>query len=229
MKNYVVIGLGNFGMNIAKTLVEHDCEVLGIDSEKENVQKAMDFITHAIVGDASNRSVLRALAVKDFDAAIVSIGQEMGASILISMYLKELEIPKIIVRAISEDHEKILEQLGVDDIIFPEKDMAIKLGKILSMKNTLDYLPLSEDYLIMEIEAPKSFIGKTLMELQITKKYNCQVLGIKYPETKENGAHVSDSAYNTKMAPSGEDSVPEKSILIVIGKNTDIEGLQKVK
>ena len=229
MKNYVVIGLGNFGINMAKTLMENDCEVLGIDIEKEHVQKAVDIVSHAIIGDATNKNVLRSLEVKDFDGAVVSIGQEMGASILISLYLKEIGIKRIVVRAISEDHVKILEKLGVTDIVFPEKDMAIKLGKLLSMKNTLDYLPLSDEYAILEISPPKNFIGKKLKELQITTRYGCQVLGIKFPEINNDIDEDLEKKFVTKMAPSGEDLIPEGSVLIVIGKQEDIEKLQRAR
>src|SRR4030042_4825657 len=108
MKKFIVIGLGNFGLNLSQTLIENGCEVLGIDANKTMVHRAKDMITHAITGDATDKSVLTSLPIKDFDGAVVSIGQELAASILISLYLKEIGIKRIIVRAISEDHEKIL-------------------------------------------------------------------------------------------------------------------------
>ncbi len=226
MQNFVVIGLGNFGLNVAMTLMENDCEVLGIDKDKANVQRAMENLSHAIIGDASDRAVLRALEVKDFDGAVVSIGQELTASILISLYLKELGIKRIVVRAISEDHVKVLEKLGVSDIIFPEKDMAVRLGKLLSMKNTFDYLALDDEYVILEVTTPKPFIGKTLRGLQIMSRYNCQILGVKYPDP---GANVigKDEPHKTRMAPAADDIIPDNSILIVLGKQEDIEKLQQ--
>jgi trk system potassium uptake protein len=227
MKKFLVIGLGNFGMSVAKSLMEGNCEVLGIDMDKENVQRAKDFLSHAIVGDASNRSVLTSLPIKDFDGAIVSIGQEMGPSILISLFLKEISIEHIIVRAISDDHVKVLELLGISEIVFPERDIALRLGKKLSMKNALDYLPLTEDYAILEVTPPHSFTGKTLRELEISAKYGCQVLGIRYPSPPGNKPKKGGNGYTTKMAPAGNAVIQEKSVMIVLGKQEDIERLQR--
>ncbi|HPO46939.1 MAG TPA: TrkA family potassium uptake protein, partial [Spirochaetota bacterium] len=141
MKKFFIIGLGNFGLNIALTLVENDCEVLGMDSNREVVQRARDFISHAIIGDASNKEVLESLALRDFDGAVISIGQDMGASILIALYIKEIGIPRVIVRAISEDHGKILKLIGVTDVIFPERDMAIRVANKLAD----GHVPFGED------------------------------------------------------------------------------------
>ena len=224
----IVIGLGNFGLNTAKTLSMNGAEVLGIDTDKDTVQRAKDFITHAVIGDASNRSVLMSLSLREFDAAVVSIGQEMAESILISLYLKEIGVRRIFVRAISEDHEKILRMIGVSDIIFPEKDMAIRVGNILSMKNTLDYLPLTEDYAIMEVNPPKGFIGKSLKELEITNQYGCYVLGIRFPESSVNYINGSDNQIKTRMAPQATDIIPAGCVLIMLGKNKDIEKIQNL-
>ncbi|MBN1532521.1 MAG: TrkA family potassium uptake protein [Spirochaetes bacterium] len=229
MKKFLVIGLGNFGMSVAKSLMEGNCEVLGIDMEKENVQRAKDFLSHAIVGDASNRSVLSSLPIRDFDGGIVSIGQEMGPSILISLYLKEMGIENIIVRAISDDHVKVLELLGISEIVFPERDIARRLGKKLSMKNALDYLPLTEEYAILEVNPPHSFINKTLRDLAISAKYGCQVLGIRYPAVPGVKTKRTGNGYITKMAPSGNDVIQENSVMIVLGKQEDIERLQRLR
>jgi len=229
MKKFLVVGLGNFGMNVSKSLMESNCEVLGIDKDKDNVQRAKDILSHALVGDASNRSVIMSLPVKDFDGAIVSIGQEMGPSILISLYLQEMGIRHIVARAISEDHVKVLELLGITEIIFPERDIAIRLGKKLSMKNALDYLPLTEDYIILEVTPPQSFRGKNLKELEISAKYSCQVLGIRYPAPAGKKRAKTGNGYITKMAPSGNDTVEEGSIMIVLGKMVDVEKLQRQK
>lgn len=219
MKKFIIIGLGNFGYNIAKTLVENDCEVLGIDNNHDTVDKAKEHITHAIIGDASNKEVLESLSIKDFDGAVVSVGQDMGMSILITLYLKEIGIPKIIVRAITEDHGKILNMLGVSEVSFPEKDMAIRMGYKLSMKNALDYLPIGVDYGIVEVSTPNSFVGKNLKELAINSRFGCQVIGIK-------GAGIKSAI---KIAPSADEPLPKDSIMIVLGKEDDIEKLQSVE
>lgn len=229
MKKFFVIGLGNFGFNIAQTLVENDCEVLGMDTNKDTVQMAKDHITHAIIGDASNKEVLESLAISDFDAAIISIGQDMTSSILISLYLREIGIPRIIVRAISEDHGKILNLIGVDDVVFPERDMAIRIANRLSLKNAMDYLPLSEEYGILEVDAPKSFFNKTLKELKISTKFGCQVIGLKNPGMNGDKYDLSGKNVDIKIAPTGDDVVKPNTILIVVGKLTDIERLQNTK
>ncbi len=226
MKKYAIIGLGNFGLNIARSLMENGCEVLGIDLMKETVDKAKDYLTHAIVANPSNKSILESMGISDYDGVIVSIGQEMASSILISLYLKELNAKKIIVRAISEDHEKILEKLGVDDVIFPEKDMAIRIGKTISMKNALDYLPLTDEYSIIEMPPPAEFIGKSLRELNIAAKYKCQVIGMKYNLNQGDG---ESEEVKTIIAPSADEVIEKNYILIILGKLKFLNALEKIQ
>jgi trk system potassium uptake protein TrkA len=225
MKKFIVIGLGNFGMTIAKTLMDNNCEVLGIDPDRDTVQKAKDIITHAVMGDASNRTTLDALSLDDFNCAIVSIGQDLAPSILIALHLKEAGMNRIVARAVSEDHVKILKMIGVSDIIFPERDSAVRTGKMLSMKSALDYLPLVDDYAILEVNSPRSFIGKPLRDLKIGSRFGCQVLGI-----KENAGATNiigpDDPGKIKIAPIADDIVPENSVLIVLGRIYDIERMQ---
>ncbi len=225
MKKYFVIGLGNFGFNIAKALEENGCEVLGMDVDKDLVQRAKDFISHAIIGDASDREVLESLAISDFDGAVISIGQDMAASILIALYLKEIGMQKIIVRAISEDHGKILTLIGVDTVVFPERDMAIRLASKLALKNAMDYLPLTEEYGILEVIPPKSFINKSLKELKLSTRFGCQVIGLKY-YTNGDYNDVTEKNAQIKIAPTADDIINEHSIMVVIGKLSDIERLQ---
>lgn len=227
MKKFVVIGLGNFGFTLARNLIENGCEVLGIDQSRDAVSEAKEFLTHVIIGDASKREVLEALSLKDFDGAVVSIGQKMEPSILISLYLKEIGLRRIIVRAITEDHGKILSQIGVTDVIFPERDMALRLARTLAMKNVVDYLPLGEDYGIIEIVPPKKFFGKTLKELRIPNTYNCQVIGLKY-FIGEQSRHLDDRNTKVKMAPSADDVISEGMMMIMIGKYDDLAKVQSL-
>lgn len=227
MKKFVVIGLGNFGLTLAKSLIENGCEVLGIDQSRDTVNNAKEFLTHVIIGDASKREVLEALSLKDFDGAVVSIGQNMEPSILISLYLKEIGLTRIIVRAITEDHGKILTQIGVSDVIFPERDMALRLARTLAMKNVVDYLPLGEDYGIIEIVPPKKFFGKTLKELRIPNTYNCQVIGLKY-FSSEQSRLLDDRNTHVKMAPSADDIIREGIMMIMIGKYEDLAKIQSL-
>ncbi len=228
MKKFITIGLGNFGLSIAKTLEENGCEVLGIDPSEQVVEKSKHIISHAVIGDASDKDVLVSLKIKNFDGAIVSLGQEIEPSILISLYLKEIGLKKIMVRAISDDHAKILTQIGVDEVIFPERDMAIRMANRLSLKNAIDFLPLGDDYGIIEILPPKSFLGKSLKELQITTKFNCQVIAIKSLSGKNNtGFATSFSSIN--IPPRADDIIFENSGIIIIGDYKNIEKIQALK
>ncbi len=226
MKKYITIGLGNFGLSLAKQLEENGCEVLGIDMERDIVEQAKDYLSHCVIADASNRDVLQGLKIKRFDGAIISIGQDMAPSVLISLYLIELGLKNVIVRALSEDHGKILNKIGVTEIIYPETEIAIKLANRLSMKNAVDYLPLIDEHGILEINAPKSFIKKDLKELNISGKYHCQVIAIKY--SSSIGRREADSVYEIKIPPAAEDIVEENCLLVLIGKLSDIEKIQKL-
>jgi trk system potassium uptake protein TrkA len=225
MKKFIVIGLGNFGLNLAATLVENDCEVLGMDIDREVVQKAKDIISHAIIGDASNKEVLESLAIRDFDGAVISIGQDQAPSTLVALYIKEIGIPRIVVRALSEDHGKILRMIGVSDVIFPEKDMAVRVANRLALKNALDYLPISAEYGIVEVNAPKSFAGKSLKDLKISTSYGCQVIALRNPVKKAGTSGLT----TLKIAPTALDIIQEGSVMIVVGKHEDIEKIQSLE
>ncbi len=227
MKKFFVVGLGNFGFNISRTLVENDCEVLGIDSNREVVQHAKDFISHAVIGDASDRSVLESLKIADFDAAVVSLGQDMASSILIALHLKELKVPRIVVRAVSEEHGKVLKMIGVDDVVYPEKDMAVRVASRLAMRNAIDYLPISDEYAIVEVEPPGSFIDRSLKELMIASKFSCQVIGLKSPGRSGDADDLSGKNLDFKIAPSADDVIRRGTVMVILGKVQDIERLRK--
>ena len=225
MKKFIVIGLGNFGLNLAKVLTENGCEVLGVDSNKDSVEKAKDIIDHAIIADATIKEVLLSLPLRDFDAAVISTGQEMAKSVLISFYMKEIGIKHIITRAISDDHGEILKKIGVDTVVFPEKDMAIRIANRLSLKNALDYLPLGDDYGISEIRPPSSFFGKTLKDIQIPNRFNCQVIAIREKSKSANGEF---NQKNFLIAPRAESMITADSSLVLIGRNIDIDKIQNL-
>lgn len=228
MKKFIVIGLGNFGFSLAKKLEENGCEVLGIDISHELVEHVKDYISHAIIGDATSKDLLVSLMLKDFDGAIISIGQDMSPSTLISLYLKEIGVKKIIVRAVTDDHGKILQKIGVTEVLYPETEMAEKLANRLSLKNALDYLPLTEEHGILEVIPPRSFIGKNLKELQISVRFKCQVIAIKHLK-KETDHNVQHSGKTIKIPPTADDIISENSVMVIIGKLTDIEKIQSLQ
>ncbi|MFW6366861.1 MAG: potassium channel family protein [Spirochaetota bacterium] len=226
MRNIMIIGLGNFGYNIARTLYQNSFDVLCIDSREDVVNMYKDSLGYVISLDATQKDQLDSLQLDNYETAIISIGQDITASILISLHLKELGIPRIITRAISEDHGKVLEKIGVDEIIYPELDTALKIAHKLMMKNVADYLPLGVEFGIVEIAPPPSFVGKSLAELDITKRFACQVIGIR---SYEGILSTDEEASHTKIAPQASDRIEHGNKIIVLGKNSDIQRLHKAR
>lgn len=159
MKNYVVIGLGRFGSAIARQLCSLGAEVLALDVRSELVQQVANEVTHAVVGDAQDKEVLRALGVRNFDCAIIAIGDDLAASVLTTMNLKELGVPYIVCKAHDETHRRVLEKLGVDRVVIPEQEHGQRLARSLYSHNVLDYIELSAEYGILEVP-PRGVAGK---------------------------------------------------------------------
>ncbi|MBN2160201.1 MAG: TrkA family potassium uptake protein [Spirochaetes bacterium] len=228
MQKYTVIGLGNFGSHIAKSLREYGSEVTGIDINKERLLEVREHLNHAITGDATDMSFLQTISLKNMDGVLVSVGRDMGALILILLALKELDLKKVIACAYSENHCRAIERLGVSDVIFPDRDTAIRVGKTLSMRNVLDYIPLTGDYVVMNIHPPKSFIGKNIRDLQIGARFQCQILGIKYLQGNAKWNAESPEWENMKIAPTADDIIPEHSVLLFLGKKSDLLRIQQL-
>ncbi len=206
-------------MNAAKTLYENKCDLLCIDSDKEIVAKAKEFFPFVVMGDCRNKEVLQSLNIGEFEIVIVTISGDMASSILVSLYLMELNVKRVIARALSDDHAKVLSKIGISEILFPEKDTAVRLANKISFRNVVDYLPLSNDYGIVEINPPQSFKNKSLMELKIANRFNCQIIGI-----RELDAEGKESAL--KIPPRADDVIPSNSVLIIIGKNDNIDSIK---
>jgi len=209
---FAVIGLGSFGSNIAKTLYEKGNEVLAVDEDKEKIEEVKNFVSHAVHMDAADKENLQALGIKDMDVVIVSLGPEMEASILTVLYLNEIQTKRIVAKALTEDHAKILESVGATEVIYPEKDMAIKTALKLSCPNVLEYLPLISGLGIQEIAPPEKFIGKNLRELDLTNKFGIQVIAIKelIPE-------------KTTFVPTADFVLKDSDILVIMGEEKQLE------
>ena len=217
MGNFAVIGLGSFGHFTARFLSERGMEVLGIDLDEQQVEHIKQYVQKAVIADATNKDVLDQLGVQDMDAVIVSVGDKIDMSILITLYLKELKVRHIIVKAITEDHGKILHIIGATEVIFPERDVAAKIAEQLASPNVIDTLSLGPDYSIVQLAPPEQFMHKSLRELDIRKKFNVQVLAIKelVPE-------------NLIVVPPADYTIKDSDSLLVVGKLADIENLKKV-
>src|SRR4051812_6537883 len=174
--------MGRFGSSVAKTLSQLGFEVLAIDHREETVQEVSAFVTHAVQADSTDEEALRALGIRNFDVVVVAIGEDIQASILTTLILKDMGVPALIVKAQNELHGKVLTKIGADKVVFPERDMGVRVAHHLISPNILDYIELSDDYSIVEIKATGAMIGKNLRELDIRAKYGCNVMALKAGE-----------------------------------------------
>lgn len=211
-KKYCVIGLGNFGYHVVEALYRDNHEVIAIDSNKDKVQAVKDFCSYAILGDAANKEFLSSQGVGEMDAVVISTGDRSHLSTLITLYLKELKVPRIFVKAVNEDHGRILDRVGATDIIYPEKDMAKRIAHTISTPNVLEFIPLTEEYSMTETAAPRKFIGKTLIELDLRKIFNVTVIAIKDVMTDQ-----------FILAPPPTYIVKDSDVLMLIGKTEDVD------
>ena len=215
MKSYVVIGLGRFGSGLARNLCQLGAEVLAIDIRSDLVQQIANDVTHAVVGDAQDKEVLRSLGVRNFDCAIIAIGDNLAASVLTVMNLKELEVPYLVCKAHDVTYSRVLEKLGVDRVVIPELDQAQRLARILHSRNVLDYIELSTDYGILEVPAPKSWIGKSLKELNVRARLDINIIAVKNGE-------------KTNVSPSADYQISAGDVLAVLGDNVALEAMQRL-
>ena len=215
MKQFVVIGLGNFGFNVAIALSELGNQVLAIDLNSKKVEKIKDMVTEAVISDSRDKEVLSEYISNDVDAVIVSMGDNIEASTLTVLYLKDLKVKTIIAKAKNDDHGKILQSVGATEIVYPEKAEAARLAERLVTPNLIDRIPLAPEYGIAELASPDAFIGKTLAELQLRTKCNIEIIAIK---------NVLLNTFH--LIPKGDFRISADSALIIIGKKTDIGKLK---
>lgn len=215
MKSYVVIGLGLFGSCVARQLCGLGSEVLAIDMDAELVQAISGDVTNAVVADAQDKEVLKALGVGNCDCAVVAIGDDLGASVLATMNLKELGVPYIVCKAHDSTHRKVLEKLGADKVVIPEREVAEKLAHSLSSPNVLEFIELSKDYGIVEVPAPKAWAGKSIVQLNVRAKLGVNIIAV-------------ESGENVNVAPSAQYVVKKDDILVVLGDYDALAVLQEL-
>lgn len=214
-QQFVVIGLGRFGSSLALELMDLGYEVLGIDRNEELVNEMSDHLTHAVVADATDEEVLKSLGVRNFDCGIVAIGNDIQTSILAAILLKDLGIHTVVAKAISVLHGRALEKLGVDRIIFPERDMGIRVAHQLVTPNLLDYIELSKEYSIVEMNVPACLHQKSLGDLNPRARFGCSIVAIH----RDGGILV---------APTAMDQLTEGDIMVIIGAKKNIEQFETI-
>ncbi|HFE9700382.1 TPA: TrkA family potassium uptake protein [Clostridium perfringens] len=212
-KQFVIIGLGRFGSSVAKTLYALGHDVLAIDSNEDLVQEISDSVTHAVQMDATDENALRTLGLRNFDVAVVTIGANIQASVMATLLVKDMGIKYIIAKGNSDLHAKVLYKIGADRVILPEKDMGVRVAHNLVSSSILDYIELSPDYSIIEIESPKDWYGKSMKELSLRSKYGINVMAIK----RNNEVNIS---------PDADDVINKDDIVVAIGSAEDLTKLE---
>ena len=216
MAQVAVIGLGRFGFHVAKQLHEAGHDVLAIDIDPKNVEAIADFSSRAVVLDARDKERLDALGINDFDVVVVSLGERIDASALVALHLKEIGIRRLITKAGSEDHGKLLELIGVNQVVFPEREAAERLARHLGSPNLLDYIRLGDEYSLHEMAPPAFFLGKSLQELQLPARFNVRVLAIRDALTEK-----------VQVNPGADSRIKDSDALLLFGRNEDLARIKQ--
>ena len=214
MKSFLVIGLGRFGAAVARELSALGQEVLALDVDAENVQHIADEVTQAIQGDAQDEAVLRSVGARNFDCCVVAVGADMEASILITMMLKEMGAKKIIAKAMTPIHARVLERVGADRVVLPEIDMGQRLAQRLVRTNVVDYIGVSDEFSIVEIHPPKSWVGHSLGQLGVRARHKINVLAIRHGAGRQ-----------VDVNPQPDKVIGADDLLIVIGTNKQVDSV----
>jgi len=216
MKQFAVIGLGNFGYYLATHLYDKGNDVLAIDQNQNLVQKIKDNVTQAVIADSTDLQTIKSLSIQEMDAVVVCIGNDLSASIHTTLNLKDVGVRKVYAKAISEPHGRILRKVGAQEILFPEKDLAINLAERLHNPSLLDYLPFFEGYSIIELKPKENFIQKELRDLDLINKYGVQVIAIK-----------EIASGKLAMIPTGKYVLKGDEVMILLGPNDGLELLRQ--
>lgn len=211
-KQFAVIGLGRFGKSVARTLSTLGYDVLAIDSSEHEVQEIANDVAHTVQLDARDEDALKALGIRNFDVVIVAIGEDIQSNILVTVILKDLGVKYVVAKAQNHIHGKVLKKIGADRVIYPEKDMGIRLAYNLATSNIMDIIEMSEDYSIIEIAAPSRFVNKSIGELNLRANYGINVIAI-----KKNDSIIA--------APGANTVIEENDILIILSKKEALRRL----
>jgi trk system potassium uptake protein len=219
-QSFAVIGLGRFGSAVARTLVEMGQDVIGIDASASNVQAMAEVLQAVVELDATDERALRVAGIKDVDVAVISIGENIEASLLVVMLVRELGVKRIIAKAVTALHGRILQKIGVERVVFPEREMGARLAHSLVVPNVIDYIELSRDFSIIDTPAPKDFVGQSLKELQLRNRFGLMLIAIK--RKAAGGEEV------TNVAPAADDVILAGDVLSLLGSNDRLSHLDKL-
>lgn len=215
-KQFAIVGLGRFGTSVARTLFKAGYEVLAIDADEERVQKFSDEVTHVVQADTTDETSLKALGIRNFDTVVVAIGEDIQANILTTLLLREIGVKYIVAKARTELHGKMLEKIGADKIIYPERDMGVRVAHNLVSTNVLDYIELSPNLSLVEVAAPKNLQGRSLAEANLRAQYGVNVVAIKRGE-------------QIIVPPLPGEKIDEHDILIVVGSTAGVQKLEELE
>jgi len=212
-KQFAVIGMGRFGLSVATALSSMGFDVLAIDADEHHTQAVANLVTHAVTADSTDEDALRALGIRNFDVVVVAIGEDIQASILTTLILKDMGGPLIVVKAQNELHGKVLQKIGADKVIFPERDMGLRVAHHLTSPNVLDYIELSDEYSIVEMRVSSEMVGKNLKELDIRARFGCNVMAIK------RGSKMN-------ISPAATVPLTDEDVLVIVGEKGDLTKLE---
>ena len=216
MRQIAIIGLGNFGYYLGRELYRKGYDVIGLDVAQEIIQRVKNEISEAVIADATDQETLVSLGIAHADIAVITIGTNMLASILATFNLKELGVGRVYAKALSDEHARILRRIGADEVLFPEKDLAITLARRIDFPNMLEYLPSIEDHGIFELVPPGDFLGKSLRDLDLINAYGIQVIGIRDRNTNE-----------LTFIPKADFVIEQNHVLILLSSNQSMAKLSK--
>lgn len=221
MKQVAVIGLGRFGMSLAKSLTENRCQVLVIDSDMEKIKRAQSFVTQAVQLDATDEEALKAVGISEMDAVVVAIGSDTEASMLTTMTLKDMGIENVIVKAVTDLHGRFLKKIGADKVIYPEIDTGRRLGRLLARPAIIEQIEFGDEYGVFEIKVPESWIGKTIGEIDVRAKHGVSILAIRGLIKDESG----EEKENMMVIPLASSRFQSDEIILVLGHVDEVKKL----
>lgn len=214
-KEFVVIGMGQFGANVAISLESRGAVVMAVDRDEKKLELVADRVTHTICADAANPEVMHSLGINNYDGAIIGIGNSLEDSVLITIQLKELGMPFIMAKASTDLEGRILHKVGADKVIFPDKEIGFRVGNQIMNGNYFEAIELSERYSIVDLNVPEAWKGKSLRQLDIRSRYGVSIIGIRGLE-------------ETNINPEPEYELKEDDVLIALGHNSELQRLREI-